>query len=123
MSSLRSKKGFTLIELLIVVVIIGILATILISRFSGAKEAAYVASINSVAQQLKQAVMAYNSLQTDGNVANTIAEVQTIAEDLALVMDQVTLTAGDTWLVDHSQTTAQATVHATTGVLVAAVLP
>ena len=123
MSRLRSRKGFSLIELLIVVVIIGILATILISRFSGAKEAAYVASINSVAQQLSQAVMAYNSLQTDGNVANTIAEVQTIAEDLALTMDQVTLTAGDTWLVDHSQTTAQATVNATTGVLTAAVLP
>lgn len=124
MSSLRSRKGFTLIELLIVVVIIGILATILISRFSGAKEAAYVASINSVAQQVSQAVMGYNTLQTDGDIADDITKVQSIAEDLALSMDQVTLAyAAGVWTVSHSQTTATATVDGTTGQVTAAVLP
>jgi prepilin-type N-terminal cleavage/methylation domain-containing protein len=43
----RSAKGFTLIELLIVVVIIGILATIAIPKFQNVKEKAYIASMQS----------------------------------------------------------------------------
>jgi type IV pilus assembly protein PilA len=41
----QSKKGFTLIELLIVVVIIGILASIAIPRFSSTKEKGYLAQM------------------------------------------------------------------------------
>ena len=117
MTGLRSRKGFTLIELLIVVVIIGILATILITRFTGVKEAAYVASVNTVAQQVSQACMAYNSLRTDGAICDDITKLQSMADDLAATMDQVTLAiAGGVWTVTHSQIPANtATVNATTG--------
>jgi type IV pilus assembly protein PilA len=44
---MRDNKGFTLIELLIVVVIIGILAAIAIPKFSGTREKAYFAALQS----------------------------------------------------------------------------
>ena len=47
-----SRKGFTLIELLIVVVIIGILASIAIPRFGETRQRAYVSAMQSDLNQL-----------------------------------------------------------------------
>ena len=44
---MRDNKGFTLIELLIVVVIIGILATVIIPQFAKVRERAFNATVLS----------------------------------------------------------------------------
>jgi type IV pilus assembly protein PilA len=54
-----SRNGFTLIELLIVVVIIGLLATIAIPKFSNTKEKAYIGSMKSDLRNLATAEEAF----------------------------------------------------------------
>ena len=54
-----NRKGFTLIELLIVVVIIGVLASIAIPKFANTKEKAYVASMKSDLRNLVTAEESY----------------------------------------------------------------
>jgi len=53
------QGGFTLIELLIVVVIIGILASIAIPKFGATKEKAYVSKLKSDLRNLATAQEAY----------------------------------------------------------------
>ena len=59
-----NRKGFTLIELLIVVVIIGILASIAIPKFANTKEKAYLATMKSDLRNLITAEEAYFSDNT-----------------------------------------------------------
>lgn len=56
---MRSQRGFTLIELLIVVVIIGILASIAIPKFINTKEKSYVAQMKSDLRNLATAEEAF----------------------------------------------------------------
>lgn len=56
---LGNRKGFTLIELLIVIVIIGILATIAIPKFSDMREQAHVTAMQSDLRNLSLAQEAY----------------------------------------------------------------
>jgi prepilin-type N-terminal cleavage/methylation domain-containing protein len=58
----KLKKGFTLIELLIVVVIIGILASIAIPKFANTKMKAYTAAMKS---DLRNLVTAEESFFSD----------------------------------------------------------
>lgn len=55
----RRSYGFTLIELLIVVVIIGILASIAIPKFANTKEKAYLATMKADLRNLATAQEAY----------------------------------------------------------------
>ena len=68
---MKSAKGFTLIELLIVVVIIGIIASIAIPKFANTKEKAYLASMKSDLRNLATAEEAYlfDSLTYTTNLA------------------------------------------------------
>ncbi len=67
------RKGFTLIELLIVVVIIGILASIAIPKFHNSKEQAYIASMREDMRNLATAEEAYYSDNTGMYAANVAA--------------------------------------------------
>ncbi len=55
----KSQRGFTLIELLIVVVIIGILASIAIPKFANTKEKSYLATMKSDLRNLVTAEESY----------------------------------------------------------------
>jgi prepilin-type N-terminal cleavage/methylation domain-containing protein len=70
------RRGFTLIELLIVVVIIGILASIAIPKFANTKEKAYVASMKS---DLRNLVSAQENYFAD-YVTYTTAQASTIIQ-------------------------------------------
>jgi type IV pilus assembly protein PilA len=65
------RNGFTLIELLIVVVIIGLLATIAIPKFSSTKEKGYLAAMKSDLRNLATAEEAffYDSSKYTSNFA------------------------------------------------------
>ena len=58
-SAVLSRRGFTLIELLIVVVIIGILASFAIPKFTNTKEKTYVAQMKSDLRNLATAEEAF----------------------------------------------------------------
>jgi prepilin-type N-terminal cleavage/methylation domain-containing protein len=127
MRSLRSAKGFTLIELLIVVVIIGILATVLISRFTGVKDSAYVAHINTCAERIKTASQAFAAANPAGTAATGYADCAKMDPDLweNANADGLTITWGATTTITHSKIKTagiQATVNLSTGVVVAASL-
>ena len=130
MRGLRSSKGFTLIELLIVVVIIGILATVLISRFSGVKGSAYLAHCNTLADQIKLATLAYAASRLDNAVPATINDMTKIDPDLtpwiagASYNDMTVAIAGGVATIDHALVTevTKASVILATGVLTPASL-
>lgn len=54
-----SRRGFTLIELLMVVVIIGLLASVLVPRFANTREKAFLASMKSDLRNLASAEEEY----------------------------------------------------------------
>lgn len=68
----RRNRGFTLIELLIVVVIIGILATVAVGRFNRVKQRGQVAAMQSDLRNLSVAQEAFHTenINYTANLAN-----------------------------------------------------
>ena len=96
-----NRKGFTLIELLIVVVIIGILAAIAITKFANTKEKEYLASMKSDLRNLITAEEAYFA----DSVKYTTALGTAFATSAGVVGPTVALTAdGWTGWVSHTTT-------------------
>ena len=71
MKSKRIQKGFTLIELLVVVSIIGVLATIVLSSLSAARDRAKDAKIKTLMNQMRTQAELFNL--TYGSYNNTAA--------------------------------------------------
>ena len=83
----RTERGFTLIELLIVVVVIGILATIAIPKFSAMRTKAFVAAVTSDLKNVasQQEIYLSNEYIYAANV--TVMDIT--------ITDQVTITVNE----------------------------
>ena len=93
------RQGFTLIELLIVLVIVGVLASIAIPKFANTKEKAYVISMKSDLRNLVTAEEAYfaDSIKYTTNLGTAYRT------STGVVGPTITLTAdGWTAVVSHA---------------------
>ncbi len=98
-----SLRGFTLIELLIVVVIIGILATIAIPKFTNTKERAMLASMKSDLRNLATQQESYN---VDWNAYTTSFPAAEWRPTTGVTGPTIALTAdGWTAIVGHTTST------------------
>jgi len=80
MNTTKQDKGFTLVELLIVIVILGILAGIVIPKFSGRTEQARVAALNMVGQKTElKGVTQINVLDTLGLISASFGNWEGVA--------------------------------------------
>ncbi len=70
-TSSRPRSGFTIIELLCVVLIIGILASIAITKFGDSKRKAYIAAMKSDLRNLGS--IAESQFTSDNSYANVTA--------------------------------------------------
>ena len=82
-----SRNGFTLIELLIVVVVIGILATIAIPKFSQMRTKSYIAAVTS---DLKN-----TASQQEIYLSNQYAYAGAVSDLDLLLTDAVTITINE----------------------------
>lgn len=78
-----SSQGFTLIELLIVVVVIGVLATIAIPKFSQMRTKSYIAVVTSDLKNTASQQEIY--LSTEYSYASTIASLDVLLTDAVTV--------------------------------------
>jgi prepilin-type N-terminal cleavage/methylation domain-containing protein len=83
----QANNGFTLIELLIVVVVIGILATIAIPKFSSMRTKAFVAAVTS---DLKNVAS-----QQEIYLSNQFSYASTVTVMDITITDQVTITINE----------------------------
>jgi len=88
---MRTRAGFTLIELLIVVVVIGILATIAIPKFSSMREKSYVAAVTSDLKSFasQQELYLSNNFTYAGSVT-AMAPDLTLTENVTIAVNEAT---------------------------------
>jgi prepilin-type N-terminal cleavage/methylation domain-containing protein len=89
MMDVRSRRGFTLIELLIVVVVLGILATIAIPKYQAMREKSYVATVTSDLKSFASQQEIY--LSNNFAYASSVAD---LTPDLTL-SDNVTISVNE----------------------------
>jgi len=105
-----NQKGFTLIELLIVVVIIGVLASIAIPKFANTKEKAYLTSMKSDLRNLVTA--------EEGYFADSIkytSDLGTMYRTSTGVVGPTITVTPDGWTATVSHTTTTRTCAVYTG--------
>jgi len=105
-----NHKGFTLIELLIVVVIIGVLASIAIPKFANTKEKAYLTSMKSDLRNLVTA--------EEGYFADSIkytSDLGTMYRTSTGVVGPTITVTPDGWTATVSHTTTTRTCAVYTG--------
>lgn len=73
---IKKKKGFTLIELIVVIAILGILAAVLIPRFSGFTDRARTTQVLTNAKQIATAA---DALFTENNAVPSEADIATMS--------------------------------------------
>ena len=88
---MRNHRGFTLIELLIVVVIIGLLASIAIPKFSATKDKAKMASVKTDIRNIMTAEEAYFA---DFNTFGDLGQLMSASNFLLSPGNTGTLTPG-----------------------------
>lgn len=82
-----SRTGFTLIELLIVVVVIGVLATIAIPKFSAMRTKSYIATVTSDLKNLASQQEIY--LSTQYSYASTVGQLElTLSDAVTAVINE-----------------------------------
>jgi type IV pilus assembly protein PilA len=100
---MRNRRGFTLIELLIVVVIIGLLASIAIPKFSATKDKAKMASVKTDIRNIMTAEEAYFA---DFNTFGTLGQLMNASNFLLSPGNTGSLTPGVSgYSADVSSTT------------------
>jgi prepilin-type N-terminal cleavage/methylation domain-containing protein len=90
------RRGFTLIELLIVVVIIGILASIAIPKFGNTKRRAYIAAMASDLKSLQVAQESYFS-ENNAMYAATVTALGTAFKSSSGVVIVIGGVTGSGW--------------------------
>lgn len=79
----RGKHGFTLLELMMVVVIIGILATIAVPQYLKTVERARMAEAVSILGQLRSSQMRYRAASSTGSFTSVLADLDFNPADVA----------------------------------------